>query len=169
MTDWPTEHRDHHLHQDGDALVIINIIIIIIINTRRMEMVMGWTTGAARSRFPLVFAPWMQPHLTDHPFFVSFLFVFLLWECNLIWQMMMILSIIQEKRQHLHLVVYHLGERTAYWGHSAVFIIIIGIGKLNSSFFVTSYIEPFPCHLCNILLLIVELISIKNKYILFWY
>ena len=54
--------------------------------------------------------------------------------------MMMILSIIQEKRQHLHLVVYHLGERTAYWGHSAVFI----IGKLNSSFFVTSYIEPFP-------------------------
>ena len=81
--------------------------------------------------------------------------------------MMMILSIIQEKRQHLHLVVYHLGERTAYWGHSAVFIIIIGIGKLNSSFFVTSYIEPFPCHLCNILLLIVELISIKNKYILF--
>ena len=81
--------------------------------------------------------------------------------------MMMILSIIQEKRQHLHLVVYHLGERTAYWGHSAVFIIIIGIGKLNSSFFVTSYIEPFPCHLCNILLLIVELISIKkNIYII---
>ena len=34
------EQRDHHLHQDGDALVITNIIIIII-NTRRMEMVMG--------------------------------------------------------------------------------------------------------------------------------